>query len=252
MLLAIDVGNTRTKVWNITTGSRAAFPTAEIRNHDDAAGIIGVKTDQQIQIIGASVVPRAREQIDDASEDFWGSTPVWIYSSLPLGLSIRYETPDTLGADRLANAIAAAALYEAPSIVVDLGTATKVEAIDKDKSYLGGAILPGIQMGLNSLHSSTSQLPNFAPEWIDSPIGRNTKGSILSGTVLAHAHAIAGLIRSFEQAIGPSTIIFTGGDRNILHIDEQSGPFRGMNIKEESALTMLGLEQAAKRLGLRA
>src|SRR5689334_8251474 len=107
MLLAIDVGNTRVKIHNLDRGGTLSFETPTILDVENAKKVINPGLDRNIRIIGASVVPKVRDLIDKASEEVLKIKPVWINAALPLGLVIDYKTPETLGADRLANVLGA-------------------------------------------------------------------------------------------------------------------------------------------------
>lgn len=251
MLLAIDVGNTAIKIENIRGGHKLAI-TAETNSVADVHALIEANANSDVQIIGCSVVPSVAALFDQASKTISSHEPIWINATMPLGVNILYKTPQTLGADRLANVIGALTIAKPPIIVVDVGTATKLEAIDQDSNYLGGSIMPGIKMGLQSLSVKTAQLPLLEPLWPLFPIGDDTESSLMTGAVLAHAHAIAGLIRDYEAQIGPSTIIFTGGNRTTLMVSDEEGPFKGMKMLEEPLLTIIGLRAAATKLGLNA
>ena len=249
MLLAIDVGNTCVKIENSRGGHKIAL-TEDVKSRKDAAALIEPITKNELRIIGCSVVPSVAKVFDQACKMMSGHDPVWINAFIPLGVNILYKSPETLGSDRIANVIGALTLAKPPCIVVDVGTATKLEAIDQDGNYLGGSIMPGIAMSLKNLNLGTAQLPLITATWPLHPIGDDTESSMMTGTVLAHAHGIAGLIRDYETRIGPSTIIFTGGARTILMISDRVGPFKGMNIIDESRLTTIGLQAAARRLGI--
>src|SRR2546423_14267670 len=116
MLLAIDVGNTLTKVWNVTRGGHAGKRTSEIANAADAKELLDSARNKDLKIIGCSVVPSVSIIFDEASRDLSTREPTWINASLPLGIDIRYETPTTLGADRIANALGALELCKPPII----------------------------------------------------------------------------------------------------------------------------------------
>src|SRR5579885_202895 len=156
MLLAIDVGNTRVKVHNLDRGGTLSFDTSTIIDLANARKIVNPGTVKDIKMIGASVVPNVKKLIDEASEDVVGGKPIWIDASMPLGIQIEYRTPETLGADRLANVLGGFELCKPPFIVVDLGTASKFEVVDEAGRYVGGSIMPSAQMGLQSLSSETA------------------------------------------------------------------------------------------------
>src|SRR6476620_8498229 len=135
MLLAIDVGNTRVKIESSRGGYSSAL-TADIETVADAIELIKTATNNDLRVIGCSVVPKVARLFDEACRQLSAAEPVWIDASMQLGVKILYKSPQTLGADRIANVIGALTLAKPPCIVVDIGTATKLEAIDLDGNYL--------------------------------------------------------------------------------------------------------------------
>jgi type III pantothenate kinase len=189
--------------------------------------------------------------VEEACHEAFGKEVVWLKTDLPLGLAIKYETPETLGSDRLANVLGALELHRPPFIIVDCGTATKIEAINAQGEYLGGAILPGIRMSLRALSAGTAQLPNIEPDWPAHVIGRNTTEAIQSGVVAAHAHAVMGMIRDYEKELGRlQCVVFTGGDCDLIYADRRRNALRGLHTVEAPELTLTGLMAAGKRLAL--
>jgi type III pantothenate kinase len=273
MLLAIDVGNTKTKVHNLSRGGTLSFDTPVIRDIADAGALVYWEKERATSIIGASVVPNVRDLIDEASYDFLSIDPVWIDASSPLGLKIGYKTPETLGADRIANVLGAFEICNPPFVVVDLGTATKFEVVDREGTYVGGSIMPSSEMGLRSLKSGTSQLPSVQLDATIPLIGTDTKSAILTGAALGHRFGVGGLtmhyvtyagggIHELERfgvdewlskpelhAFSKVTVVVTGGNASQFPTPE-IGSSRGIEYVREPRLTALGLEVAARRLGL--
>ena len=243
------MADTRTKVWNVERGGVKFESTAEIVDDIAVKNLLETAGRSDLKVIGASVVPGVTAVINETFREIGAKEPVWIDGTTPLGLTIKYTTPESLGADRVANVLGAMKIGQ-PSIVVDFGTATKLEAIDREGVYRGGSILPGVRMGLDSLRTGTAQLPRLDPVWEQSSIGHDTASSIQTGTVIGHAHAVAGLIRDYLELLGPSKIIFTGGDREVFIVNQKVGPFRGLDIQQEPRLTLIGLQVAAVLLGL--
>lgn len=277
MLLAIDVGNTRTKVYNRTRGGELFFETASIIDKEHARKVIEPGLQKDMTMIGASVVPSVRRFIDEASEELLGKKPVWIDASMQLGVPIAYKSPETLGADRLANVIGALDIAKPPLIVVDLGTATKFEAIDHEGKYLGGSIMPSAKMGLKSLRSGTAQLPEVDAKKPDVWIGTDTSSAILTGAVWGHEYAVRGMIAHYYGYLASGTYelvesgfanveewaeqldkrggyrevtaIVTGGYEKLIH-SFKDRQLKGLHVRREPNLCAIGLEIAAKRLGL--
>jgi len=126
-------------------------------------------------VIICSVVPPLTSIYEEMSKKFLKVDPVVVSSDLPLGIKILYDDPKTVGADRLANAVAACEIYGGPAIVVDFGTATTFDVISENGEYLGGAIAPGIETSSLNLFQKASQLLKVSLERPKKAIGRNTK-----------------------------------------------------------------------------
>jgi len=249
MLLAIDIGNTRVKM-SQPGGGEVIFTNEKFRAKDDATFAFSRFGKVDVLGIGASVVPEIKSLIDAAYLKLYGREVVWIDATMSLGIEILYKTPKKLGADRLANVIAASKLYQTPLVVVDFGTATKLDVVNQAGAYLGGAILPGVQMGLAALQRSAAQLPKIKPNWPKFDIGQDTTESILAGAVLGHAYAIAGLISDYQRLLGsPLSVILTGGDANIF-LGKESSPLNEFRCLHHPTLTTVGLVEAARRLGI--
>jgi type III pantothenate kinase len=127
-------------------------------------------------------------------------------------MPILYDNPKEVGADRIADAVAAWDLYGGPTIVVDFGTATTVEVISAKGEYLGGAIFPGLEVAFDALYSRAAGLRRVElGEPPPSAIGKNTSGSIRAGAVYGYAALVDGLCRRVEDEVGPCTVVSTGG-----------------------------------------
>jgi type III pantothenate kinase len=128
------------------------------------------------------------------------------------GISIVIDNPAQLGSDLITGAVASVAEYSVPQIIIDMGTATTISVINKDKQYLGGAIMPGLRVSHDALITRTSQLPKIAFEKPKKIIGSNTIDCIKSGMLYGNAGAIDGLIDRFCEELGEKcTVIATGG-----------------------------------------
>lgn len=222
LILAIDMGNT-----NIVIGcvddEKVHF---EERLSTDLAKTeleyaIGFKTVLELygidseQIKGAiisSVVPQLVNVIKDAVEKIIGVTPLIVGPGVKTGLNILMDNPKSLGSDLVVDAVAAIKEYGAPVIIVDMGTATTISVVDENKNYLGGMILPGIKVALDSLVTRTSQLPRISMEAPKKVIGKNTIDCMKSGLIYGNASCIEGLVERIETELGyPATVVATGG-----------------------------------------
>ena len=134
-----------------------------------------------------------------------------------LVVQLKVKNPKEVGADRIANACGAKALYSKPAIIVDLGTATTFDIIDKNGDFIGGVIMPGLNLQFKALNNSTSKLPKIEADSVEKAIGDDTVNSILSGVIRGSACAIEGLISQCEKEIGEkATIVATGGYSTLI------------------------------------
>jgi type III pantothenate kinase len=127
------------------------------------------------------------------------------------GMPILYENPREVGPDRIADAVGAYDLYGGPSIVIDFGTATTVEAVSERGEYLGGAICPGIEISLDALFGRAAALHRVALAEPRNVIGKTTNESIQSGVLYGYAGMVDGLCDRVEREIGEATVVATGG-----------------------------------------
>ena len=135
-----------------------------------------------------------------------------------LPITLRYATPETLGTDRIANAVGANALYPQCNVLsIMAGTCLVADFVNVEGEYLGGSISPGLRMRFQALPHFTARLPLVEPENIDFLIGDTTQKSILSGVILGLASEIDGLIFQYERQFAPLKVIFSGGDSELLH-----------------------------------
>lgn len=162
--------------------------------------------------IVASVVPAISRALLQAIRDRFAIDPVVVSAALDLGIRIGADIPAEVGADRLVNAAYGFHAYGGPLIIVDLGTATKIEAITDVGVYLGGVIAPGLGVSLDALASRAARL--YAVELAPPPatIGRNTVHAVQSGVVLGHAAMIEGLVARVRNELGGADrVVLTGG-----------------------------------------
>ncbi len=132
-------------------------------------------------------------------------------------LTMRYATPETLGTDRIANAVGASELYPFCNVLsLMAGTCLVADFVTAEGEYLGGSISPGMRMRFRALPQFTAHLPQVEPEMIDFLVGDTTKRSILSGVIHGIAHEIEGLIAHYETRYAPLKVVFSGGDAEFL------------------------------------
>lgn len=197
MILCLDVGNTtiHAGVYNM---SKTKMPkllaqfrrTSEFRASSDEIGLFmlsalrenGIAPEQITRIAICSVVPDAVYSIRGACQKYFKQTPFLLQAGVKTGLKIRYRNPLEVGADRIANSIAAVEMYpNRDLIIVDFGTATTFCAIGRDKDYLGGVIIAGIRISMEALETRTAKLPSVEILPVKTALGRSTVESIQSG-----------------------------------------------------------------------
>ena len=158
-----------------------------------------------------------------------------------LPISLRYETPETLGTDRIANAVGANALCPDTNVLsIMAGTCLVADFVNASGEYMGGSIAPGLRMRFQSLPQFTARLPLVEPENINFLVGDSTRNSILSGVLNGMAHEISGMIDHYKQTFGPLKVLFSGGDAELLRHYIKKRIFAAQNP------TLLGLLKILK------
>jgi type III pantothenate kinase len=222
MLLAIDVGNTETLI--------GVFREADLRWHwrmatrpertaDELALLFGgflelegLSFDREITGVSlASVVPRQTQSLREMVPRYLGFAPVVVEPGTRTGMPILYDNPKEVGADRIANAVAANARYGAPCVVVDLGTATNFDVVSADGEYLGGVLAPGLQVSADALFARTARLPRVELVPPRSVVGKNTVESLQAGLIHGTVDMIDGLVERIHKEVGTGEVIATGG-----------------------------------------
>ena len=227
MLLAVDIGNTNVTTGLFRNGSLVATRRAttharatadELEHLLDALLQLDDATFADISAIATcSVVPGLSASLEAVAARRELSILVAAAGTVPL--AIRVDRPAEVGADRLVNALAAARIHGTPAIVVDFGTATTLDCVAADGAYVGGAIAPGLELGLEALAARTAKLPRIELRAPDRAIGRDTVSAMQSGTVFGYQALAGGLIarvrRELADAAGVETsavrVILTGG-----------------------------------------
>lgn len=227
MLLVVDVGNTHVVFglfreekllgkWRLQSNkSRTVDEYAlELLSLFNSKGF----TAEQIDSIAVScVVPVLSRVFVKISRKYFSKEPLLVDSRLPLGLKLLVDVPETVGADRIVNAVAAKKLYGSPVIVVDFGTATTFDVINSDGNYIGGIISPGLLISAEVLSSRAAKLPSIELCKPAMLIGKNTRDSMLSGIVFGYVELVDGIIRRIEEDTGVSSVVIaTGGLANLI------------------------------------
>ena len=246
MLLAIDIGNT-----NLTLGvfegtrlkSTWRLATDPRRMVDEYALLVsnvlslkGIAPGDISAACMCSVAPVLTATLEEVCNSYFKVKPLTVSSGVKTGVRILYDNPRDVGADRIADAVAALQLYGGPLIIVDFGTATVFDAISRDGDYLGGAIAAGINVAADALFLNTSQLRRVELTPPKSAIGRNTVASMQSGLLLGHVGLVEGMVARFQSEMGgDARVVATGGLAEV--IAKETGIFDAVNPD----LTLIGL-----------
>ena len=226
MILTVDAGNTNICLGvfdgdTLITESRIDTNTARMADQyavmiRDILALYNVTPQQIDGAIISSVVPPVTSQLKAAVKNLFGVTPVMVGPGVKTGLNIKIDDPSTLGADLACGAVAAKELYPLPCVVVDVGTATKVFAIDADGALLGGIIAPGIKISLEALADRTAALPMINLGKVENVIGTNTVDCMRSGILHGTAGMLDNFIERFQAQIGKGSVVATGGYSRVI------------------------------------
>ena len=261
MLLAINVENRKISVALFEDSNAEPVScfkiSADISRTDDEYTVTvkqlldysGIDAGDIDGAIMASVVPQLNDVIKSVVINLTGKAPVVVGPGVKTGFAIKIDDPAELGADIVANAAAVAATLkeersDRPAVILDMGAATTLFAINKNREVIGGAILAGVGMSLDMLHEKTALLPSIEMSGVSRAIGRNTKESLISGVILGQAAMIDGLIDRFESELGcerGEATVFATGEGADLILSDLNHSFR-----YDSSLTLKGLAMIYK------
>lgn len=246
MVLAVDIGNSNIVLGCFENG-RIIFVERLATNQNSTAleYAVIIKTVLELNNIDShnfegsiisSVVPSVTHTIKDAVLRLTGKNAMVVGPGMKTGLKIMLDNPAQLGSDRVADAVAAINYYPCPLIIIDMGTATTISVIDKDKNFLGGMIIPGLRVSLDSLTNRTSQLPKISLDPPKKIIGSNTVECMKSGIIYSNASSIDGVIKRIEGELGEKcSVISTGG------LAQAIIPFCERDITIDDRLLLKGL-----------
>jgi type III pantothenate kinase len=258
MILVFDVGNTETTIGLFDAGRHLEhwrIATRSERTVDETGLLVrsliresGFELSPIRAAAIASVVPPVTPVLVDMCERHLGIPATVIDARTPLPIRLEVEEPLSVGADRIVNTLAAAELFRADTIAVDLGTATTFDCIAGDGTFLGGIIAPGVQTGAEMLVRRTAQLPRIDLEPPPAVIGRRTETALRSGVFFAAVESIDGIVRRIKGEWGRPGILVvaTGGLAPLL------APHCQTVDKVEPFLTLYGLDMALRHLEARA
>ncbi len=227
MLLAIDVGNTKIAI-GVFEGNkmRASWmiATDTERMPDEYAALLfnllrhdGLRTSDVKEAILCSVVPPMVTAFEQLCQRYFEVSPLVVGAGVKTGMSIRMDNPREVGADRIANAVAARHLYGKPVIVIDLGTATTFDVVSSDGDYLGGAIAPGLGVAAEALCQHTAQLPRVEMVRPAHVIGKNTIAAMQSGLIFGYIGLIESIVSRIRQELGEEArVVATGSLAEVI------------------------------------
>jgi type III pantothenate kinase len=227
MLLVVDVGNTNITLGLVEDGvlagtRRAGTPRGVTADETELllAGLLGLE-DRKLEEVGAIAVASVVPAVTAALEVVGARRGIAVLVAGPgnIPIAIRVDRPGEVGADRLVNAFAVTRLYGAPAVVVDSGTATTFDCVGPDGAYVGGAIAPGLELGVEALASRTARLPRIELRAPDRAIGRDTVSAMQAGTVFGYQALATGLLARIRvelaemAGVAPHAIrtVLTGG-----------------------------------------
>ena len=222
MLLVVDAGNTNTVMavhdghhwvgrWRISTNAQ--------RTSDEYAVWLltllnqaGIKREAITAAVIGTVVPAALYDMRRLCRDWLDVEPLVANATLDWGFDIKVDNPNEVGADRLLNTLAGHKHYGGPAVVIDFGTATTFDVMDKDGAYLGGVIAPGINLSIEALHRAAARLPRIGIGRPQSVIGRSTVPAMQSGIYWGYVGMIEGLVTRIQAEYGGGLkVLATGG-----------------------------------------
>ena len=222
MIIAVDIGNTNIVLGCIEDDKilfEARMATDLIKTSDQYCAelktmlsLFEVSPEDIDGSIISSVVPPVLNSFKTAIRKLTGCSALVVGPGIKTGLNIRMDNPSEVGSDLIVAAVAAIAEYGAPLLLVDMGTATTITAIDESGAFVGGCICPGVKISMEALTGRTAQLPGIRLDEPRCAIGKNTRDSMRSGIMLGAASMLDGLLDRMEVELGTKvTVVATGG-----------------------------------------
>lgn len=247
MILTVDIGNT-----NIALGGFAGdelrfvarISTDATKTADEYASkildLLSLYGVQRTEIDGAavsSVVPPLNAVMKNALGFLLGVKPIFVGPGVKTGINIHCDNPSSVGADIICACVAAHNLYGSPSLVIDMGTATKMMVMNDKGAFIGVSIAPGVLTGLAALTEKTAQLPKVGLEAPHSVIGKNTVDCMKSGVIFGNAAMVDGMIDRISEEVGISLPVYaTGGLATVIT------PYCRHEIRLDEHLVLKGLK----------
>ena len=222
MILAIDIGNSNVVIGCIEDGKiteTVRLATDLLKTSDqycmdlkNVCSMYNIALERIEGSIISSVVPPLLNSFRTALVKLIGKKPLVVGPGLKTGMKILMDDPTQVGADLIVGSVAAARDYGKPAIIIDMGTATTLCAVDPSGAFIGGTICPGLRLSSEVLSGKTAQLPGISLDAPKNAIGKNTVEAMRSGIMLGTACMLDGMIDHYEQEIGrPCHLVATGG-----------------------------------------
>lgn len=221
MILALDIGNTNIvigcieneKIFFVERVSTNISKTEleHIVEFKTLLDLYKIKVKDITGCIISSVVPPLNNIVMAALEKLFHVTPLLVGPGVRTGLNILMDNPGQVGSDLIVNAVAGLRYYGAPIIMIDMGTATTISVVDEKKNYIGGIIMPGVRVSLESLVNRTSQLPRISLEAPKKIVGKNTIDCMKSGIIMGQAASMDGMIERIWDELGYQTSVVAAG-----------------------------------------
>ena len=222
MLLAIDIGNTNIVLGGFENDNLcfvARIATNPSKTEDEYAtkirSVLHLHNVDDATVDGAiisSVVPPLNQIMKSAIKTAYGVTPIMVGPGIKTGINIHCDSPSSVGADLICACVATHHIYGSPSLIIDMGTATKMLLMDNSGTFVGASIIPGVNIALKALSGGTAQLPQISLEAPKSVAGKNTVDCMRSGVVFGNAAMLDGMIDRFCEETGEDIRIYaTGG-----------------------------------------
>lgn len=228
MILAIDVGNTNIVVGAIDRNRKKVFieRLSTVKTKTEAEYAIDLKIILDLYHIDPAelkggiiscVVPQITSVIRQAVEKIVKRKVLLVGPGVKNGLNIKMDNPASVGSDQIVDAVAVVEEYALPAIVIDMGTASTMSVIDEKKNYIGGVIMPGVKVSLESLTANASQLHGISLDAPKKVIGSNTIDCMQSGVINGNAACLDGMIERIEDELGKKcTVVATGGLAKVI------------------------------------
>ena len=249
MILTIDIGNTKIKFGAFKGDDMVAtrrVSTERKCTADEYGSIVdellrqaNATIKEVTGVVMSSVVPALNYTMEHMCEYYFGEKPLVITHSTNTGITVDYDNPNGLGADRLVGMASAYHFYGGPVITIDFGTATTFNLIDKDGRFFGGAIAPGIKTGAEALVAKTAKLPHIELVAPDSAVGRDTRSCMQSGIVIGYAGLVKYMVERFKSLpeMKGAKVVATGGlsalisevEPTLVDVTDRALALKGLN-----------------------